>query len=119
MANALAQRVNTSVQIFNPEQLEIYNRIMDAVTSGQPLCLFVKGKADVGKTTLVNTVCDKVRSLGRIVLPMATSGFAAQLFNGGQTVHSTFKVRNGSYSREAAFERLTSYLMILTGPCQR
>jgi hypothetical protein len=40
----------------------------------------------------VQTICDKIRSLGRIVLPTATPAFAAQHYQGGRTTHSTFKV---------------------------
>jgi predicted ATPase len=57
-----------------------------------PLCLFVDGKAGRGKTMLVNTLCDKIRSLGKIVIPTATAAFAAQLYPGGRTTHSAFKV---------------------------
>ncbi|KAJ7903991.1 DNA helicase Pif1 like protein, partial [Mycena leptocephala] len=73
-------------------QLEVYNYALGAVMNGTPLCLFVDGKAGRGKTILVNTLCDKVRSLGKIVIPTATSAFAAQLYPGGRTTHSAFKV---------------------------
>ncbi|KAI0779786.1 PIF1-like helicase-domain-containing protein, partial [Fomes fomentarius] len=78
---------------LNAEQYGIYTEIMDAVTNRKPLCAFVDGKAGRGKTFLVNTICNKLRSEGHIVLPTATSAFAAQLYPGGKTTHSVFKVR--------------------------
>ena len=54
--------------------------------------MFIDGKAGCGKTFLVNTLCAWVRAVGRIALPTATSAFAAQLYPGGHTTHSTFGV---------------------------
>ncbi|KAJ7843149.1 DNA helicase Pif1 like protein, partial [Mycena leptocephala] len=73
------------------EQLAIYSEILAAVLDNRPLCAFVDGKAGRGKTTLVNTLCDKLRATGRIVIPTATAAFAAQLYPGGRTTHSAFK----------------------------
>ncbi|KAI0743845.1 DNA helicase Pif1 like protein, partial [Daedaleopsis nitida] len=78
---------------LNAEQYGIYQEIMDAVSHRRPLCAFVDGKAGRGKTFLVNTICNKLRAEGHIVLPTATSAFAAQLYPGGKTTHSVFKVR--------------------------
>lgn len=90
--DVLAQRADQAVSILKPEQLEIYEHALASIMNGEPLCLFVDGKAGRGKTMLINTLCDKVRSLGRIVLPTATAAFAAQLYPGGRTTHSAFKV---------------------------
>jgi hypothetical protein len=83
---------------LNSEQRAIYDTIIDCIINRKPLCLFVDGKAGRGKTFLINTVCDRVRSLRKIVLPTATSAFAAQLYPGGRTTHSTFKVQNNAAS---------------------
>ncbi|KIJ12161.1 hypothetical protein PAXINDRAFT_83263 [Paxillus involutus ATCC 200175] len=74
------------------EQIEIYDTILNAVIHAQPLLGFVDGKAGRGKTFLVNAICDKLWSQGRLVLPTVTVVFAAQLYPGGRTTHSTFKV---------------------------
>lgn len=89
---ALGARSATAVSKLNEEQYGIYTEVMDAVTNRRPLCAFVDGKAGRGKTFLVNTICNKLRSEGHIVLPTATSAFAAQLYPGGKTTHSVFKV---------------------------
>ena len=88
----LAARSATAVSKLNKEQYGIYKEIMDAVMHKRSLCAFVDGKAGRGKTFLVNTICNKLRSEGHIVLPTATSAFAAQLYPGGKTTHSVFKV---------------------------
>ena len=89
----LAARAQAAIARFNGEQGDIFNMVVNAVLSNLPLLLFIDGKAGRGKTFLVNAICDHLRSLGRIVLPTATSGYAAQLYPGGRTTHSTFKVR--------------------------
>lgn len=94
MAGELAARAENTAKIFKPQQLAIYTQILSAVLENRPLYAFVDGKAGRGKTTLVNTLCNKLRSLGRIVIPTATAAFAAQLYPGGRTTHSAFKVRS-------------------------
>ena len=91
-AETLQRQVDTGMSVFNPEQRDIFLRVQQAVLNGEPLCIFVDGKAGRGKTFLVNTLCAWVRAVGRIVLPTATSAFAAQLYPGGRTTHSTFGV---------------------------
>ncbi|KAF9525285.1 hypothetical protein CPB83DRAFT_772313 [Crepidotus variabilis] len=75
---------------FNNEQRDVFDEVWDAVEQGRPLCMFVEGKA--GTTTIINALCDALRASGRIVLPTATSAFAGQLYPGGRTTHSMFKV---------------------------
>jgi len=67
-------------------------RVQRAISKDEPLLMFVDGKAGRGKTFLVNTLCAWVRFIGEIALPTATSAFAAQLYPGGRTTHSTFGV---------------------------
>lgn len=89
---ALADRASQAETMLNSEQRHVYDTILQSVEEHAPLCLFVEGKAGTGKTTAIRAVCDRVRSSAKIVLPMATSAFAAQLYDGGRTVHATFKV---------------------------
>lgn len=80
-----------AIQRLNNEQRAIYDEVIRAVAHHQPLYLFIDGKAGRGKTFLLNTICDAVRATGLIVIPTATSAFAAQLYPGGRTAHSVFK----------------------------
>jgi hypothetical protein len=84
--------VQHALSVFTAEQQVIFDSICNAIELGQSLRLFIDGKAGRGKTFLVNALCSQVRGHGGIVLAMATSGFAAQLYPGGRTTHSTFKV---------------------------
>lgn len=86
---SIAQQALTQ---FNPEQLQIFETVWTAIQQSRPLCIFIDGKAGRGKTFLVNALCAQVRGHGGIVLATATSAFAAQLYPGGRTTHSTFKV---------------------------
>ena len=53
---------------------------------------FVYGSGGCGKTYVCKTLIYKLRSLGKIVLSVASSGIAATLMPGGRTAHSRFKV---------------------------
>ncbi|KAH9915677.1 PIF1-like helicase-domain-containing protein, partial [Fomitopsis serialis] len=88
----LASRAGKAAAKLNAEQYEIYSEILQAVEEERPLYAFVDGKAGRGKTFLVHSICNRLRSQGRVVLATATSGFAAQLYPGGRTTHSTFKI---------------------------
>jgi chromosomal replication initiation ATPase DnaA len=84
-------RADTAYTNSNEEQHQIYDIIISAVTNDR-LLLFLDGKAGVGKTFLINAICNKLRSINVITLPMATSAYAAQLYHGGRTAHLTFKI---------------------------
>jgi chromosomal replication initiation ATPase DnaA len=85
-------RANAAYQTFNQEQHHFFDNVMLAVTNNYSLLLFLDGKAGVGKTFLINAVCDKLHSLNIIMLPTATSAYAAQLYQEGRTAHFTFKI---------------------------
>ncbi|EJD34519.1 helicase [Auricularia subglabra TFB-10046 SS5] len=84
--------VSAALRKLTPEQLAIFREVVSAVENDRPLLLFVNGKAGRGKTFLISAICDYVRSRSEIVLPTATSAFAALLYEGGRTMHSCFKI---------------------------
>ncbi|XP_074355321.1 uncharacterized protein LOC141694456 [Apium graveolens] len=53
---------------------------------------FIYGSGGYGKTFLWQTLCCRLRSEGKIVLPVASCGIAAVLFPGGRTAHSRFHI---------------------------
>jgi hypothetical protein len=91
--DSFGQAATDAYNIFTQEQVAIYDDVLRAVTSQTALRLFIDGKAGRGKTFLLNAICAKLRSMGRIVIATAVSAFAAQLYQGGKTAHSVFKVR--------------------------
>lgn len=87
----LRARAEDAVRRMNREQRPIFHEVLDAAINNRPLCMFIDGKAGRGKTFLLNALCDALRSRNRVVIPTATSAFAAQLYRGGRTAHSAFK----------------------------
>ncbi|XP_074370995.1 uncharacterized protein LOC141712094 [Apium graveolens] len=75
-----------------PEQLQIYNAVLQSVKENAGGLFFAYGSGGCGKTFLWKTLIYKLRSMGLIVLPVASSGIAATLVPGGQTAHSRFKI---------------------------
>ena len=89
----LRSYVTFAEPLLNPEQLQVYNQVMDAVRFSQPLALFVDSPGGCGKTFTLNLLLAAVRSLpSSVALAVATSGIAALLLDGGTTAHSRFKI---------------------------
>jgi len=73
--------------------------ILDAVlrralgsSSTGPNVFYVDGPAGCGKTFLYTKALRTVRSKGKMAVAVAMSGIAAQLLEGGRTVHSRFRL---------------------------
>ena len=52
----------------------------------------MNGGAGTGKTFFYNTIAAKYRSIGHIVVTVASSSIASLLLVGGRTAHSTFSM---------------------------
>jgi ATP-dependent DNA helicase PIF1 len=68
---------------LNPEQLAAYEEIISVVDNGVGSMFFVDGYGGTGKTYLWKTISYKLRSEGKIVLNVASSGIASILLPGG------------------------------------
>ncbi|XP_074366848.1 uncharacterized protein LOC141707539 [Apium graveolens] len=77
---------------LNKEQFNAYASIIDSVENGKKNVFFVYGNGGCGKTFMWNTLCCKLCSVGRVVLPVASSGIAATLLSEGRTAHSRFHI---------------------------
>ncbi|CAL1385747.1 unnamed protein product [Linum trigynum] len=77
---------------LNIEQKAAYDEILDSVYGDKGCCFFVDGFGGTGKTFLWKVICLKLRSEGKIVLCVASSGIAALLMSGGRTAHSRFNI---------------------------
>ena len=86
---------------LNVGQAQVFEEVMAAVDSYIPgittditphRWFFLQGPAGTGKTFLYRAICSRLRSQGRIVLCVASSGIAALLLPGGRTAHSRFKI---------------------------
>jgi hypothetical protein len=77
---------------FNPDQRAVFDEIMHAVNNKTGQTFFLHGPGGTGKTYVYTTLCHQLRSQGKIVLCIASSGIAALLLPGGRTSHSTFQI---------------------------
>jgi hypothetical protein len=77
---------------LNYEQRKIYDAIIGSVTENKGGVFFVYGHGGTGKTYLWRTLICRLRSEGKIVIAVASSGIAALLLPGGRTAHSRFQI---------------------------
>ena len=77
---------------LNPDQSAAFREIISAISTKSGKIYFLHGAGGTGKTYLYNTLCYQLRSEGKIVLCVASSGIAALLLKGGRTAHSCFKI---------------------------
>ncbi|CAA7029291.1 unnamed protein product [Microthlaspi erraticum] len=82
----------TLLASLNDEQRLVFGGVMDSIECGKGQFFFLNGAGGTGKTYLYQTIITKIRSLQKIVLPVASSGIAALLLPGGRTAHSRFKI---------------------------
>ncbi|XP_074337030.1 uncharacterized protein LOC141674206 [Apium graveolens] len=80
------------LQDCTEEQRKIYDAVIQSIDSNVGGIFFVYGSGGCGKTFLWRTLICKLRSQGKIVLPVASSGIATTLMPGGRTTHSRFKI---------------------------
>lgn len=81
------------ISTLNVHQLDAFRKIMKSIDDGGSHKLFyLNGPGGSGKTYLYNTLISFLRSRGQTVLAYATTGIAATLIKGGQTIHRGFKL---------------------------
>ena len=88
----LEKIILNDVPLLNADQRTIYNTVIQSDENNASECFFIDGPGGTGKTFLYNTILAKVRSHGEIALPLASSGIAALLIDGGRTAHSRLKI---------------------------
>ncbi|GBP12642.1 hypothetical protein EVAR_10294_1 [Eumeta japonica] len=89
---ALKDAVRKNEASLNDEQQEVYNKIITSVDANDGRIFFLDAPGGTGKTFLINLLLAKVRSIQGIALPVASSGIAATLLEGGRTAHAAFKL---------------------------
>ena len=75
---------------LNEKQAEIFDRVEQALRTGERCCLYIPGSGGTGKTYLYRALCYLVRVRGLSILATAWTGNATALLEGGQTCHSRF-----------------------------
>ncbi|XP_057432124.1 uncharacterized protein LOC130724871 [Lotus japonicus] len=76
--------------MMTAEQKGVYDNIMQSVLSDSGGFYFLYRYGGTGKTFVWNTLSAAIRSMGMIVLNVASSGIASLLLPGGRTTHSRF-----------------------------
>ncbi|KAK9050036.1 hypothetical protein SSX86_030995 [Deinandra increscens subsp. villosa] len=74
------------------EQRNIYDEIITSIDNKEGGVFFIYGYGGTGKTFLWNTLSASIRSQGKIVLNVASSGIASLLLPGGRTARSRFRI---------------------------
>ncbi|GKB20503.1 DNA helicase [Tanacetum coccineum] len=95
----LKQDAAQSVPKLNHDQKTIYDLIIGASLTKQQELLFVYSHGGTDKTILWKTIISYLRSEGKIVLAVASSGIASLLLPEGRTTHSRFKRKNDRIRR--------------------
>ncbi|XP_074352765.1 uncharacterized protein LOC141691914 [Apium graveolens] len=96
---------------LNKKQLHAYASIIDSVENGKGGIFFVYGSGGCGKTFPWNTLCCKLRSVGRVVLPVASSGIAATLLPGEeQHIQAPIQHRHAAESVDCSLRDIMTSL---------
>jgi hypothetical protein len=110
--NATAEKENSIelVATLNYEQRLAFEEIM-AATMNENLpnrFFFLDGPGGSGKTYLYKTLLSTIRGDRQIALPVASTGIAAKLLDGGRTYHSQFKLPVPILDNTVSSMRMTS-----------
>ena len=95
---------------LNEEQNMAFETIMNAIKNDDlpHRCFFLHGPGGAGKTYLYKTFLSTLRGERKIALPVASTGIAANLLNGGRTYHSQFKLPVPLLETSVSSMRMTS-----------
>ncbi|XP_074342253.1 uncharacterized protein LOC141679735 [Apium graveolens] len=85
-------KANEVIHCLNQMQRIIFDQIVESVDKDIGGFYFMYGPGGTGKTFLWSTLIARLRGEGKMVLPVASSGIASLLIDGGRTAHSRFKI---------------------------
>ena len=88
----LRDELNHMQSTMTNEQKNVFDTIMDSLSTNNGGVFFLYGHGGTGKTFLWKALTSALRSEGHIVLAVASSGIASLLLPGGRTAHSRFRI---------------------------
>lgn len=106
-----ASQASVLVNSLNSNQRRVFDEVIAAIDNqsvGRRF-FFIDGPGGSGKTYLYSTIMCYIRGQGKLILPYATTGIAADLLKGGRTVHSGFKIPIVVDETTTSTMRLNSY----------
>ena len=106
-----AAEVGAEMEIsINGKQKKAFEEVMSAAYSNYNSikCFFLDEPGGSGKTYLYKTLLSSIRGKGDVALPVASTGLAANLLDGGRTYHSQFKLPIPILETLVSSMRLTS-----------
>ncbi|KAG7429200.1 ATP-dependent DNA helicase pif1 [Fusarium oxysporum f. sp. raphani] len=86
----LMMRSRQNYAALNAEQRHIFDVLHSSLATGG--CFFVDGRAGRGKTFLMGTLCDYIRTEGEVVCVAGSTALSVTLYDRGRTAHSTFGI---------------------------
>ncbi|XP_053571517.1 uncharacterized protein LOC128661269 [Bombina bombina] len=97
-------------EALNIEQKAAFDNVMSAIDNENlpHRCFFIDGPGGSGKTYLYKTLLSTLRGCTDGVLPVASTGIAANLLDGGRTYHSQFKLPIPLLETSVSNMRMTS-----------
>jgi len=96
--------------MFNPEQVVVFDTVLESVTNNQDYLFFIHAAGGYGKTFLCNTIAAEVRRKGQVVLCIALSGIAVLLLDRGKISHLHFKIPLSINENSMAGLKQNSYM---------
>jgi hypothetical protein len=104
------EQSETMISSLNEEQMVAFEAIINAANNENlpHRCFFLDGPGGSGKTYMYKTLLKTIRGEGNLVLPVASTGIAANLLEGGRTYHSQFKLPVPLLDTSVSSMRLTS-----------
>ena len=79
--------------MLNGDQKVVVDRVIDSCSGNiREKLFFMDGPGGSGKTFVYITIMHMLRGMGKTVFPVALTGLAANLLEGGRTAHSRFKL---------------------------
>ena len=82
------EQVDRGLPTLNPQQIALYDAVMDSVLNSHGSSLFLHNGGGCGKTYLAKLIAAGICARDKIVLCTASTGLAALLLPGGCTAHS-------------------------------
>lgn len=89
---SLATFVADNEPLLTDEQRNVYDQINLSIEAQQGGSFFLDAPGGTDKTFVISLILARIRSQNHIALPIASSGIAANLLDGGGTAHSSLKL---------------------------